>query len=218
MALRAPAYAQQVLIPWLRDDHDWLAARLKEFTALRTLTMESLCRLPWLKLEPQSGTAYVWPDVSALGLPAPAVAEALLCDAGVLVSPGYQFGPDSGRHFRLCYARDEAEWALALERIVDVLSTGPAPRIAEAGGMSRTPVVILVAPPPAGAYSQAIRSEGPLVFIPGQTPRTPDGQRLVGTSFEQQGRLALDNLGDCTHRWTFFAQRCESRCLSARSC
>jgi aspartate/methionine/tyrosine aminotransferase len=121
MALRAPAYAQHVLLPWLRDDHDWLARRLKEFTALRTLTVESLRRLPWLKLQPQSGTAYVWPDVSALGLPGPVVAEALLCEAGVLVSPGYQFGPASGGHFRLCYARDETEWALALDRMVGVL-------------------------------------------------------------------------------------------------
>ncbi|MET0710090.1 MAG: aminotransferase class I/II-fold pyridoxal phosphate-dependent enzyme [Tardiphaga sp.] len=121
MALRAPAYAQHVLLPWLRDDHDWLARRLKEFTALRTLTVESLCRLPWLKLQPQAGTAYVWPDVSALGLPGPEIAAALLCEAGVLVSPGYQFGPSSGGHFRLCYARDEAEWVLALDRMVGVL-------------------------------------------------------------------------------------------------
>jgi aspartate/methionine/tyrosine aminotransferase len=121
MALRAPAYAQHVLLPWLRDDHDWLAQRLKEFTALRTLTVESLRRLPWLKLQPQAGTAYVWPDVSALSLPGPEIAAALLCEAGVLVSPGYQFGPSSGGHFRLCYARDEAEWALALDRMVGVL-------------------------------------------------------------------------------------------------
>jgi aspartate/methionine/tyrosine aminotransferase len=120
-ALRAPAFAQHVLLPWLRDDQGWLAARLKEFTALRSLTVESLRRLPWLKLEPQAGTAYVWPDVSALGLPAAMVAEALLCEAGVLVSPGYQFGPTSGGHFRLCYARDEVEWTLALDRIVGAL-------------------------------------------------------------------------------------------------
>ena len=53
--------------------------------------------------------------------PVPIIAEALLCEAGVLVSPGYQFGPSSGGHFRLCYARDEAEWALALDRMVEVL-------------------------------------------------------------------------------------------------
>ena len=121
MALRAPAYAQHVLVPWLRDDHEWLAGRLKEFGALRSMTVDKLRQLPWLKLEPQQGTAYVWPDVSALGLPAPMLAEALLSRAAVLVSPGYQFGPTAAGHFRLCYARDEHEWASALDRIVDVL-------------------------------------------------------------------------------------------------
>jgi len=120
-SLRAPAYAQHVLLPWLRDDHDWLAQRLRVFSALRAMTVEGLRRLPWLRLSPQAGTAYAWSDVSALGLPGPDVAKALLVDAGVLVSPGYQFGPGSGGFFRVCYARDEAEWASALDRMVEVL-------------------------------------------------------------------------------------------------
>jgi aspartate/methionine/tyrosine aminotransferase len=49
------------------------------------------------------------------------VAKALLVDAGVLVSAGYQFGPQSGGHFRVCYARDEVEWSRALDRMVTVL-------------------------------------------------------------------------------------------------
>jgi aspartate/methionine/tyrosine aminotransferase len=121
MALRAPAYAQHVLVPWLRDDHDWLAALLKEFAALRILTVQKLRQLSWLKVEPQAGTAYVWPDVSVLREPGPVVAEAILVNAGVLVSPGYQFGPTAGGHFRLCYARDEQQWTGALDRMVEVL-------------------------------------------------------------------------------------------------
>ena len=49
------------------------------------------------------------------------MASALLTDAAVLVSPGYQFGPGNEGHFRVCYARDEAIWAAALDRMVDVL-------------------------------------------------------------------------------------------------
>jgi 2-iminobutanoate/2-iminopropanoate deaminase len=60
--------------------------------------------------------------------------------------------------------------------------------------MTKSAVVTSVAPPPAGTYSQAIRSNGPLVFISGQTPRAPDGKRLIGAPFEQQVRVALDNL------------------------
>lgn len=120
-SLRAPAYAQHLLVPWLRDDHAWLAERLQDFTALRQMTVESLRRVSWLKIHPQDGTAYLWPDASALNLPGQAVARALLTEAAVLVSPGYQFGPGSAGHFRICYARDEAEWSAKLDDIVRVL-------------------------------------------------------------------------------------------------
>jgi aspartate/methionine/tyrosine aminotransferase len=131
-SLRAPAYAQHVLIPWLRDDRDWLAQRLKEFSALRAMTIKKLRRLSWLRLTPQAGTAYAWPDVSALRISAPAVAKALLVEAGVLVSPGYQFGPRSGGCFRVCYARDETEWSAALDGMVSVLD-----RLAGESGLLR---------------------------------------------------------------------------------
>jgi aspartate/methionine/tyrosine aminotransferase len=120
-ALRAPAYAQHLLASWLRDDHAWLAERIAAFGALRTLTTQKLRQLPCLKLKPQRGTAYAWVDVSSLALPGPIVAEALLTEASVLVSPGYQFGPTSGGHFRVCYARDETEWSSALDRMVRTL-------------------------------------------------------------------------------------------------
>lgn len=130
-SLRAPAYAQHVLLPWLRDDHGWLRQRIEAFRGLREQTLSSLLRLPWLRLQRQRGTAYAWVDVSALRLPGPTVSDALLREASVLVSPGYQFGPASDGHFRLCYARDEVEWADALQRMVTVLD-----RLASRQGLS----------------------------------------------------------------------------------
>jgi aspartate/methionine/tyrosine aminotransferase len=120
-SLRAPAYAQHVLVPWMRQDQRWLTERLAEFKILRDLTARELRRLPWLKLRMQSATAYAWPDVGELKMPGNRIAEAILRGAGVLVSPGYQFGPGSEGHFRVCYARDEIQWTHALGRIVDVL-------------------------------------------------------------------------------------------------
>jgi len=49
------------------------------------------------------------------------------------------------------------------------------------------------APPPAGAYSQAIVC-GDLVFLSGQTPRDVSGARLSHLPFEDQVRQTLDNL------------------------
>lgn len=49
------------------------------------------------------------------------------------------------------------------------------------------------APAPAGPYSQAVVAGG-LVWLAGQTPRTPDGTRLVDSPLEVQARQVMDNL------------------------
>lgn len=120
-ALRAPGYAQHVLKGWLVDDVEWTAERIQQLQALRKLTINHVNELPWVGLAPQQGTAYLFPDVSALNLPDRTVAEAIATRADVLISPGYQFGPSGTGHFRVCYARDERIWDQALGRIVEVL-------------------------------------------------------------------------------------------------
>lgn len=120
-ALRAPAYAQHVLKGWLTQDVAWVADRVEQLRGLRELTLTRLSELSWIGLAPQRGTAYLFPDVSALGVADSVVAESLARRADVLISPGYQFGPAGTGHFRVCYARDEQIWDRALHRIVDVL-------------------------------------------------------------------------------------------------
>jgi len=120
-SLRAPAYAQHVLHGWLSDDGAWLGERLAEFTALRALTTRRLSELPWVTVHPQAGTAYLFPDLSALGVADHLVAERLVREARVLVSPGYQFGRRGMGSMRLCYARDATAWDAALTAMVDVL-------------------------------------------------------------------------------------------------
>ncbi|RYZ31959.1 MAG: aminotransferase class I/II-fold pyridoxal phosphate-dependent enzyme, partial [Propionibacteriaceae bacterium] len=66
--LRAPAYAQHVMTRWLVDDHDFVAGRVLELKAIRETTVEALRAVPGLQVEPGAGTAYLWPDVSALGV------------------------------------------------------------------------------------------------------------------------------------------------------
>ena len=87
------------------------------------MTRDVVARTPWIKWVPQEGTAYAWLDVRALNLPDAVVARRILEEAAVLVSPGYQFGVQGIGHFRLCYARDEREWAAALVRITAVLES-----------------------------------------------------------------------------------------------
>jgi aspartate/methionine/tyrosine aminotransferase len=120
-ALRAPAYSQHLLTHWLRDDHEFLAERILDLRALRDMTAARLREVPGLRVRVHDGTAYLFPDVSELGVDDRRVAAALRQEAGVIVSPGYQFGETGAGHFRVCYARDETEWSAALDGIVACL-------------------------------------------------------------------------------------------------
>ncbi|VVD79857.1 endoribonuclease L-PSP [Pandoraea morbifera] len=48
--------------------------------------------------------------------------------------------------------------------------------------------------PPRGHYSHGVCAGG-FVFVSGQLPITPDGERLVDAPFAEQARQALENVG-----------------------
>jgi aspartate/methionine/tyrosine aminotransferase len=121
-SLRAPAYSQHLLSRWLVDDHDFLRERVADLEGLKTLTIEKLSAVPGLHLAPQQATAYLFVDVTAFGATDVEIAGALQREARVIVSPGYQFGAQGSGHFRICYARDEAEWSAALDLMVTCLT------------------------------------------------------------------------------------------------
>ena len=121
MSLRAPAYAQQLLSHWWTDDLPFVAERIGELRALRELGLGMLRQVSYLRVHSPQATAYLFPDVSALGLPDQEVAARLQQDAKVIVCTD-EFGPGGVGHFRVCFARDEAQWEEALGRMVTVLN------------------------------------------------------------------------------------------------
>ncbi len=58
--------------------------------------------------------------------------------------------------------------------------------------MAKRPISTDSAPPPGGAYSQAIATGG-LVFLVGQGPFAPSGEKVEG-SFAEEARQAFSNL------------------------
>jgi len=120
-ALRAPAYAQHVLTGWLHDDQGFVRERVRQLHLLQRHAAGRLRGIPGLGVDPGAGTAYLWPDISGLGLTSLEAAR-LIYDAGVVVSPGYQFGPSGKSRFRMCFAQDEARLDAALDRINTALA------------------------------------------------------------------------------------------------
>jgi aspartate/methionine/tyrosine aminotransferase len=119
--LRAPAYAQHILTNWLSDDDAFVASRVSDYQRLRDRTVETLNASGLVRVRPAGGTAYLFPDASAVGCDEQTIAKALKSEAGLLVNPGYQFGPLGERHFRICFAQDETIWDQALERMLATL-------------------------------------------------------------------------------------------------
>jgi aspartate/methionine/tyrosine aminotransferase len=120
-ALRAPAYSQHVLTGWLHEDDEFVAERVRQLRILQRHAADRLRSVPGISVEPGAGTAYLWPDVSGLGLTS-LDAGRLCYGAGVVVSPGYQFGPSGKTRFRMCFAQDEARLDTALDRMTAALT------------------------------------------------------------------------------------------------
>jgi aspartate/methionine/tyrosine aminotransferase len=121
-ALRAPAYAQHVLTHWLAEDGQYVADRIVEYQAIRDSTVEKLNASGVASVRPSWGTSYLFPRI-LVDASDQQIALALKKDAGVIVNPGYQFGPAGVGHVRLCIAQDETEWSQALDRVIDVLKS-----------------------------------------------------------------------------------------------
>lgn len=119
--LRAPAYAQHVMTRWLSDDQDFVAARIRDYQALRDRTVKTLNASGLLRVRPAQGTAYMFPDATAVGADTQEIALALKSEAGLLVNPGYQFGPSGEGHFRICFAQEEHAWDAAMARMLATL-------------------------------------------------------------------------------------------------
>jgi aspartate/methionine/tyrosine aminotransferase len=129
-SLRTTAYAQQALRHWMDDDVAWLAERIAAHETIRDRLLASLRAVPGLVVAQPLGSSYVFPSVESTpwgaaheGARGNAFALALK-GAGVLISPGYQFGLGAPAAFRINFSQDAARLGSATERIAGVLGQG----------------------------------------------------------------------------------------------
>jgi aspartate/methionine/tyrosine aminotransferase len=129
-SLRTTAYAQQALRHWMDDDADWLAQRVAAHEQIRDALLQRLREVDGLHVATPLASSYVFPDASGTswgrahgGGRGNALALALK-GAGVLVSPGYQFGLGAPDAFRINFSQDTARLDEAARRIAAVLADG----------------------------------------------------------------------------------------------
>jgi aspartate aminotransferase len=110
-----PPFVQRAGVAALTGPQDDLAAMRAEFRARRDLVVAGLERLPGVSCRVPHGAFYAFPNVTAVPLPAAALADRLLEEAGVALLAGTAFGAAGEGHLRLSYAtsRERLEEGLA---------------------------------------------------------------------------------------------------------
>jgi aspartate aminotransferase len=112
----------------LTGPQDGVAAMVAEFDARRRLVVDGLNRLPGVSSATPKGAFYAFPNISATGWKAKALAAALLEEAGVATIGGPDFGVHGEGYLRLSYANSRDNILAALERIDAFLRLRPPPR------------------------------------------------------------------------------------------
>ncbi len=122
-ALRTGGYSQHTLRHWMDGDDLWLTERTTAHEALRDSLVSRLRAISGVRVSTPAGSSYVFPDCSGTRWAQERKDNddfALAMDlkrAGVLISPGYQFGLDGRGHFRINFSQDSTR----LERASDII-------------------------------------------------------------------------------------------------
>ena len=125
-SLRTAGYAQHTLRHWMEGDETWLKERIVAHEALRDELIIGLRAIPGMMVKASAGSSYVFPDISGTEWGCAhdgddfAFARAAK-SAGVLISPGYQFGPAGRGHFRINFSQNAGRLRHSVEIIDSVL-------------------------------------------------------------------------------------------------
>jgi aspartate/methionine/tyrosine aminotransferase len=117
MASCVNAATQRAALAALRGSQDCVETMRFAYQRRRDLVVERLGRIPGVRCPRPDGAFYAFPDVRAITHDTASLAERLLFDHRVVVSPGEAFGPRSGGFLRLSYATSDDNLAEGLTRL-----------------------------------------------------------------------------------------------------
>ncbi len=109
------SFSQAAALAALTGPWEPVEAMVAEFARRREVIVGGLNAIDGISCAPPDGAFYVFPNVSALGVPSARVAEFLLAEAGVACLSGTAFGARGEGYLRLSYANsiEAIEEALA---------------------------------------------------------------------------------------------------------
>jgi len=117
VSLRAAGYSQAVLRTWFAEPEGWMAERIARHQAIRDELLALFAGIEGCFVRSPQAGSYLFPSLPALTIPHADFVKALRLQAGVIVTPGTEFGPHSGDSIRLNFSQDHAAATAAVERL-----------------------------------------------------------------------------------------------------
>ena len=121
VSLRAPGYSQAVLRTWFVEPGGWMDERIARHAALRDDLLGIFAAVPGLRVRTPQAGSYLFPCLPALDIPLHAFVRALRVQAGVTVTPGTEFSPDSTDSVRLNFSQNHETAVHAATRIAGMI-------------------------------------------------------------------------------------------------
>ena len=120
VSLRAPGYSQAVLRSWFAEPTGWLRDRIARHEALRNALLKEFAVVPGLAARTPQAGSYLFPRLPQLKIPLHDFVRALRLQAGVTVTPGTEFSPDSTDSIRLNFSQNHQAGVQAVSRIAQL--------------------------------------------------------------------------------------------------
>lgn len=122
VSLRAPGYSQAVLRTWFAEPDGWLAERIVKHQAIRDDLVRLFGEIGGGFVRAPDAGSYLFPSLPELTVSYSDFIRALRLRAGVIVTPGTEFGPHSTDSVRLNFSQDHAAALAAVERIAALVN------------------------------------------------------------------------------------------------
>ena len=121
MALRCPGYNQAVFFTWFAEPAGWMEARVAEHQRIRDDIMKVLNTAKGVSARPTDGGSYLFVEIPELEVSLHQFIRIVRELAGVIVTPGTEFGPQFLHQFRINFSQDHDKAVDAMKRLLAVM-------------------------------------------------------------------------------------------------
>ena len=116
VSLRAGGYSQSVLRTWFAEPAGWLRQRIALHQAIRDALLARFHAVEGLAARTPQAGSYLFPRLPELAVSTQNFVTILRHQAGVIVTPGSEFGPHSIDSIRFNFSQDREAASQAIER------------------------------------------------------------------------------------------------------